>query len=201
MKSEKKESNGKQESHLKLRESQKRKRPSFIRQCAGKRRRVSHVWRYPTGIHSKLRHQMAGHIPIVTTGWRTPKDVRGTHNSGLEMIMVATLSQLEKIKKETQGIIISSSTGTKKRLSIIEEAKKRGISVLNLDAEKYAEKARKELEARVSKNKKAVEERREKTKKREKQEAPKEEKKEEISPEEKKKEEIKEMEKVLTSKE
>jgi large subunit ribosomal protein L32e len=201
MKSEKKENKGTIEAHLKIREAQKKKRPAFVRQCAHKKKRVSMVWRYPTGIHSKLRHQRTGHIPIVNPGWRTPVDVRGKHNSGLEMIMVANPLQLEKINKETEGIIISSAVGTKKRIAIIEEAKKKGISVLNLDADKYVEEAKKELSERIANNKKSINERKEKTKKREEKEAPKEEKKSEISDEEKKKEERKEIEKVLISKE
>jgi large subunit ribosomal protein L32e len=197
MKSEKNKSQ--KQSHLELREAQNKKRPAFIRQCAHKKMRVSLKWRYPSGIHSKLRERRGGHIPVVQTGFRTPADVRGLHNSGLRMIMVSSPGELAAVKAGEDGIIITASVGMRKRMAIIAEAKKMGIEILNLDAEKYAKSAEKKLAQRKDR-KAAVTSRKEKSKQA-KKEAKKEEPKEEISEDEKKKQERKEMEKVLTSKE
>ncbi|MCX6709755.1 MAG: 50S ribosomal protein L32e [Candidatus Woesearchaeota archaeon] len=182
---------------LALREAQKRKRPAFTRHKAHKKIRLHNHWRYPEGIHNKLRHNKAGYGKMVNPGYRSPAEVRGLHKSGLEMIIVCNAKELEKIKKEEQGIIISSSVGMRKRLAIIDAAKKAGISILNLDGDKYAEKARK-----ISEEKKAEEKKREAKKTEEKKEAPKQEKKEteeEISPEDKKEKERREIEKELIS--
>jgi len=192
----------KREEHLKKRAELAKKRPKFIMQGYGRRKRVKARWRYPTGIHSKLRHRKAGHIPVVSTGWRSPADVRGLHNSGLQMVLVSNMKQLSEIRKDSQGIIISSKVGMKKRLAIIEEARKLGIQILNIDAEKYSAKAAAEFQKRILEKKEATEKKKEKIKEREEAAAKKEENKEkgEAPSEDKKKEEVKEMEKVLTQK-
>ncbi|MEM0230967.1 MAG: 50S ribosomal protein L32e [Candidatus Woesearchaeota archaeon] len=198
-------SENKKKEHLKKRAEIAKKRPKFVMQCYGRRKRVKARWRYPTGIHSKLRHRKAGHIPVVSTGWRSPADIRGLHSSGLEMVIVSNIKELEKIKKESQGVIISSKVGMKKRMEIIRKAQQQGIEVLNLDAEKYLTKAEEEFKKRVEKKKEASQTKEKKMREREEAASKKEKESQnenkEISAEEKKEEEIKEMEKVLTSKE
>jgi len=160
MASEKKQGKQEREFHLKIRELLKKKRPEFRRQCSHKIKSVKANWRYPEGIHSKIRERRAGHIHVVETGYRSPRSVRGLHNSGLSMVMISNSKELEKINREEEGIIISKNVGMKKKLQIIEEARKKNIMILNLDADAYIKKVEekkkeKELQKKEKKEEKA----------------------------------------------
>jgi len=88
-------------------------------------------WRKPKGNDSKMRLQIKGYPPIVKVGYRTPKEIRGLHPSGLEPVRVANPAELEKLNPEKHLIVIASSVGLKKRLLILEAARQRGFRVAN----------------------------------------------------------------------
>ena len=139
---------------------------------------------------------------MVTTGYGSPKAVYGLHLSGLEKANINSVSPIESINKETQGIIISSAVGTKKRIEIIKKAKEAGIKILNIkDPDEFLKKIeenikkKKEEKAKKEKKKKAAE----KKKKVAKKEKP--ELSEKLSEEEKKEAEKKEKDKLLTKQE
>ncbi len=121
----------------------KGKKPSFIRDGYGKRMRIDDKWRKPKGRHSKQRHGMAGHSPKVKPGYRTDVRVRGLHQTGVESVVVNTMSDILKLTKGTHGAIIGGNVGDRKRLMLIEAVKKHGVQILNLKdnhAAKIAEK-------------------------------------------------------------
>ena len=172
----------------------RKKKPKFRRQEYHKRKRLQKVkWRRPKGFHSKLRvfHKSKG--KRVKVGYGSPKKFRGLHISGKEIVLVHTLTELKSLKKETQIAVLSRVLGTKKRLVILNEAKKLGIVFDNIkDTDAYITNAEKRLGLKKAKRKAKAEKKKakkKKPKKEKKAEEPKEEKKAEEKPKEEKVEE------------
>lgn len=190
---------------LDLRRAAKKRKPDFIRKDYHKKKRLGTKWVRPRGLQSKLRLRKKGHRKVVTTGYGSPKEVRGLDRSGLERVIVENKNQIERIDPKKQGIVISSKVGLKKRLEIIKTASEKKVIILNIkDTAKYqkdAEDRMKEKKEKKEKRKKKKEDK-EKKKKQEKKEEKSIEKtltEEEKQEEEKKKkeEEKKEKDKLL----
>lgn len=207
---------------LKKRKEIKSKKPKFLRQDIHKKKKLKPVWRKARGLQSKVRLNISGYRKKVTSGYSSPKEVRGLHASGLKQILVSNLNELKNIDNKTEGIIISSNVGTLKRYEIIKKAIEMKINILNFkDPNKFVsdfealieskkkdkskkaqekETKRKELEKLA--DKKAQEEKETKDKEQKSEEKvdektqPKEEKSDEKKPSEKK-----ELDKILTKKE
>jgi hypothetical protein len=82
-------------------------------------------------------------------GYGAPAEVRGLHPSGLEMVAVHNADELLAVNPKTQGAIVSSGLGKKKKLSLLELAQQKGIRVLNVkDAAKYIETIKNDFEKR-----------------------------------------------------
>ncbi len=118
---------------LELRSRIKEKKPDFIRQDNPKRMKVNDKWRKPKGIHSKIRHHFKGRRKMPSTGYKSPKKVKGFHSSGLIMVRVFSSADVKNIKKENEGIIIPKNIGMKKRLEILKKSKELGVKTLNLN--------------------------------------------------------------------
>ncbi len=178
---------------LELRELKKSKKPVFIARDSQRRKEVvQNSWRRPRGKHSKTRLHHGGNPKMPSQGYRSPREVRGMHKSGLKTIVVQSIKQIGAIKGE--GIIIGSSVGLKKKLEIMKAAAARKLDVLNFDAGAFIKKAEEILAER--KNKKAAAA--SPQKKPEKTGASTEKKASAETDEEKRKAEKKEMEKIIT---
>lgn len=116
---------------LSLRKEIAERRPSFFRQEWFRYKRLGKKWRKPRGLHSKMRRHYKYRPPVVSIGYRGPKEVRGLHPSGYEEILVYNLSQLEGLDPKKQAIRIGSTVGYKKRMQIESKADQLGIRVLN----------------------------------------------------------------------
>lgn len=198
---------------LEKRKEMKRKKPLFIRKDIYKKARLGKSWRKPRGLDNKQRLCKRGPAKKISNGYRAPKEVRGLHKSGLMPIVVSNALQLNSLTKE-QGVILSAKIGNRKRQMLINEAKKKSLVLLNLDADKTLEKIQAELKKRQELRKKALETDKEKEKKttieeKVKKEGMKEEAKKsasekeesQLSDEEKKKLEKEEKDKLLTKRE
>jgi len=184
---------------LELRKQIKRKKPDFVRQDPHKKR-LRKKWVKPRGLHSKVRLKKAGHPKKVSAGYRAPKEVRGLSKEGLKVIIINNESELSKVDKEKEGIIVSGKVGLRNKILLLKKAKENGIKVLNLDVDEYLKRKEEEIRKRFEK-KKAKEEKK-KAKKKEEKKGKKEEKLEEkLSEEEKKEQEKKEKDKLLTKRE
>jgi large subunit ribosomal protein L32e len=116
-----------------------------------------------------MRLGKKGHRKKPSQGYRSPKLVRGLHKTGLKLVRVCSLKELEAVPKDA-GVIVSSSIGQKKRLEIIKRAEQRKINIINIKvdeflkrvekkkAEKKEEKKEEKLEKRVEKKKEEKEE-------------------------------------------
>ena len=116
---------------LEIRSQLKTKKPNFLRQNAHKLKKLDKVWRAPKGMHSKLRKKFRGKQKQPSIGYSSPKDVRGTHPSGLIPILINNLGELKNITKE-QGLILSSTLGKKKRVELLTKIKEQELTVLNI---------------------------------------------------------------------
>lgn len=107
-------------------------RPAFYRQEYGRYKKLETGWRKPRGIHSKTRMKMRYRRPMVSVGYRGPKETRGLHPSGFEEVRVCNPEDLSKVEDpERQAVRIAHTVGQRKRVLIIEKADDLGIRVLN----------------------------------------------------------------------
>lgn len=119
----------------KIRQKLKSKIPEFLRYDWDKYYRLERqeTWRRPYGRDNKTRLKMKGFPPIVSIGYRLPKNIRYLHPSGLTQVIVNSVDDLLKLKDKKDNIIITigSSVGFKKRLEILNKAKELGFKVSN----------------------------------------------------------------------
>lgn len=131
---------------LEIRRKIKSRKPEFIRQDYHKKPGLKRKWRKPKGLHSKLRLNKRGKYKNVSKGYRSPRQVRGLHKTGLEERRVDNINQLHGLDHKRHGIIISSATGRKNRIGILKKSKELGFDVLNIrDPDAYIKNAEQEI--------------------------------------------------------
>ncbi|HYD03499.1 MAG TPA: 50S ribosomal protein L32e [Alphaproteobacteria bacterium] len=127
---------------LEVRKTIKDRKPEFKQQNFGKKKRISDKWKRPRGIQSKMRHRFKGYPIMVSSGWRSPVEVRGLTNKGFETVIVSNVKELEAVGHK--AIIIAGTVGNKKRLEIIHAAEKLKIHVVNIKTDKFKAQIAKE---------------------------------------------------------
>jgi large subunit ribosomal protein L32e len=173
---------------LEKRKMTKKGKPFFRKKDYYKSKNLAWRWRKPRGVDNKQRLRKRSHASIPETGLKSPKEVRGLHKSGLLPVVVLSLKQLGTLTKE-HGVILSSRLGDKKKSMLVEEIKKRGLALLNLDADKTLSRIRADLKQRKEGRKKELTKEKEAEKKKSIEEAVK---KEEAEAKEEAKETIRE---------
>lgn len=108
-----------------------RERRRFVRGESWRYKRLKDSWRGPAGIDNKMRLGKKGWPPRVLVGYRSPRVIRGLHPSGFEDALVHNPEEVASVDPERQAIRIARAVGARKRRIIIEEAKRRGVRVLN----------------------------------------------------------------------
>ncbi len=130
---------------LEIRKKLKAKKPTFLRTDSN-RKKYKNNWRKPRGLHNKRRLKFAGHQKNPSQGFRSPVEVRGLHTSGLELVNVSNLNDLNNVK-ENQIVEISSTVGTKNKVKILEECKAKKLQVVNVkDIDKFIADVKSKLE-------------------------------------------------------
>ncbi len=106
-----------------------RKLPKFQRQNRAQKKRVGAAWRKPRGIDNKLRIKKKGYGFLPKIGFRTPKKERHLHPTGLKEVLVFSLGGLAGLK----GVAVrfSATLGRKKKATLVAEAKKLQLRILN----------------------------------------------------------------------
>lgn len=134
---------------LELRNKANKKKPGFVVKESNFSARVKSRWRFPRGKHSKVRQMHCGRPALPGTGYGSPKEVRGLHPSGLEMVVVNNGKELESLDAQKQGAVISSNVGMKKRMGLLALALEKKIMVLNVkDPAKEIEMIKNNFEGR-----------------------------------------------------
>ncbi len=116
---------------LRLRKEASKKRPKFNRQETWKLKKFKNnpTWRKPRGHSSKMRRKLKGKTPLVSIGYRGPKDVRNYHPCGLPETYVSNISQIDGVKESI--IRIASSVGTRKKIEMVLKTKELNLKVAN----------------------------------------------------------------------
>lgn len=140
---------------IEFRNKLKSKKPTFIRHDAHKKKRVSKVWRRPKGRQNKMRLHKRGYARDRSTGFGSPKAVRGLTREGLVPHHVTMVKDMSGLDSKKDGIIISRSVGNRRRAELVKEAKNKKLPVLNIDTDKF-EQSLKERIAKKEKHKKQL---------------------------------------------
>lgn len=106
-------------------------RPRFVREESWRYKRVKESWRSPRGKTSRVRRSKKGWPRVVKIGYSRPTATKGLHPSGFREAMVWRVKDLENLDPKIQVARIAHTVGEKKRVQILEEAKKLNITVLN----------------------------------------------------------------------
>ena len=108
------------------------KKLKFTRQDAHKKVRLGKKWRRPKGLHSKMRIGFKGYNKCVSVGYGSPKTTRGLNKSGLKLIIIKSLKELEKINAKEECIAVAKTIGLRKKVEILKQAVKKSINVVNI---------------------------------------------------------------------
>jgi len=175
---------------LSVRNYKKARKPKFIRQD-GTKVKFKNKWRSPQGLHNKRRLNKAGHQRNPSSGYSSPRDVKYLTKEGYKRILVNTFTDLEKVDKAKDIIVLSSKLGLKKKIAITEKAIAMGFKIENIkDPNKFVQDQKSLFEERKKDRKKKIEEKEKSKKELIKKAKEKEEKKDEESSE--KQEDLKE---------
>ena len=178
-----------------LRNKIKKRKPHFIKQKSKQRTSMEQKWRKPRGGDSKVKLNKKGYPKKVKVGYKGPSLARGLSRSGLEILLIKSIKEIDNADKNK--IVCLASFGRKKKIEAVKKCVEAGLKILNIkDPSKFLKDAEAELSKKKEDKKKKLDEEK-KPKKKEGIEAKvkEEEKKEEVSKEDKTKEEKK---KVLT---
>lgn len=109
----------------------KAKIPRFIRPESWRYNRLKENWKKPKGLDNKTRLSRKGYPTFPKIGYRGSKQSRGLHPSGFVEILVHKPGDLGKVDPSLQAVRIGGVVGRKKKIEILEEAKRLGVRVLN----------------------------------------------------------------------
>lgn len=105
--------------------------PRFKRPESWRLKRLETGWRRPRGLDNKIREHVKGHPVGPSIGRRSVTELRGLHPTGLQEVLVDSLSQLEGLKPKVHAVRIGHRVGERKRLALVERADDLGLHVLN----------------------------------------------------------------------
>lgn len=136
----------------------KKKKPKFLRQESWRYKRIKESWRRPQGLDNKMRRKIKGWPPTASVGYRGPKTTRGLHPSGYREVLAHNVKDVMDLDPETQVIRIAHAVSKRKRVKILDEARKRNIRILNFreleDVVKEKEREEERLEEELEQEKK-----------------------------------------------
>ncbi len=132
---------------IEVRKEMQKHKPHFKRHDRNKLARLARSgWRKSVQGHdNKQRNRYAGNEKSPTPGYGTPKAIRGMHASGLFELIVNNAKEISGVDAKRYAIRIAGTVGNKKKIEIVESARKQGFKVLN---PKYVLKGKKKEAAK-----------------------------------------------------
>lgn len=94
-------------------------------------KRIKKRWRKPRGQHSKLREKRKSKGRVPGIGYRSPKETRGLHPSGMREVYVQNINDMKNVVKEKEAIRIAHTIGKRKKEMILKRAEELKIKILN----------------------------------------------------------------------
>ncbi len=116
---------------FRLAQAKKRRKPKFRHEQAHRWGRISDRWRKVRGIDSATRAKYKGRIAMVSTGYRSPKAVRGLHPSGYVEAIVYRAADLDDLDPDVHAVRIASTVGMRKRQVILDKAESHLFRIVN----------------------------------------------------------------------
>lgn len=117
---------------LKIRAQAKKRKPQFKSAQSHQFPKLNDGrWRRPKGMGHKVRRNRRGKPSMPTVGYGSPNEVRGLNRAGMKEVIVNKVADLANIDTKTQVATLSATIGAKKRVDILNEAKKNNIGVSN----------------------------------------------------------------------
>lgn len=185
---------------LEVKKIANKKRPNFMREGSQNSKKIGKKWRRPKGLHSKMRHEFAGHRAKVRIGYGSPVKLRHFDKEGKILVHIENIKQLENFDAKIHKLILSSKIGQKKKILIFEKAEEKGFKFQYYkDPKKIIEEFKKQI--KTKKDKKEAKEKIKKEKKTKTSEKKTELEEKVLTAEDKRKEDHKEMEKIITKRE
>jgi len=86
-----------------------------------------------------MRRSKKGWPPIVKVGYSRQKAKKGLHPSGRKEVVIRRPKDLEKLDSRTQVARIAHTVGERKRVLILDQAKKLNITIVNPSPKKAPE--------------------------------------------------------------
>ncbi len=106
-------------------------KPAFNRTESWRYKRVKPAWRRARGVTSKIRKEESGWPAKVKVGYGTAAATRGLHPRGLQERRIHRLSELEGLDPKIHIIRISARVGERKRLTLLDELRRRNFHIAN----------------------------------------------------------------------
>ena len=118
---------------IKARSLIKKRKPTYTRQQTNQFKKFQKDgWRRPKGLQSKMRLKRRGHKRMPEVGFKSPKAVRGLNKDGLLEVVVKNVKDLITVDTKTQIAVIGGTVGGKKRIDMLNEAKKMKMTFANV---------------------------------------------------------------------
>ena len=118
---------------LEVRAEMKKRKPHFKRHDRNKLGRLARSgWRKSVQGHdNKQRNRYAGNEKSPSPGYGAPRQVHSMHPCGMKEIIVHNVNDLGALDPKTIAVRVGGTVGNRKKIDIVEAAKKRNFKVLN----------------------------------------------------------------------
>jgi large subunit ribosomal protein L32e len=106
----------------------------------GKGRGKKAKWRAPKGRDNKMREKRKGYPAVVSIGYKSDKEFAGKIK-GKEPVKIMNSLDFKKIKKDQIGFV--GKVGQKRKIEIVNEARKMKIELKNINIKLFLKKLNK----------------------------------------------------------
>jgi large subunit ribosomal protein L32e len=125
-----------------------------------RRKRLTKTWRRPKGRHSKVKRKERFVQKMPSSRNRSKAETRNMHPSGFNEILVRNVGEISVVDPKKYVVRIAR-VGRRKKIEMLEKAKKMKIKVININIKKIPEKKEKPEKKKAKEKPKPAEEKQE----------------------------------------